>query len=97
MKLSKAQQRVIDYAKADIDFARTHTIREWAIKGEGLISEENIAYKIENYGKYYERQKNAICLTTANTKTLEALRDMGLIEIIRVGGSFPDTIKILNY
>lgn len=30
MKLSKAQQEVMDRAKKEIDFARTHTAYEWA-------------------------------------------------------------------
>lgn len=29
MKISKAQERILTEAKADIDFARTHTFHDW--------------------------------------------------------------------
>lgn len=36
MRLSKAQAKVLEYAKTTIDFARTHSPREWAEKQTGI-------------------------------------------------------------
>lgn len=38
-KLTVAQQRILDEAKEKIDFARTHTLREWAENQTGLTKE----------------------------------------------------------
>ena len=35
MAITKTQKEVLDRAKETIDFARTHTLREWAIKNFG--------------------------------------------------------------
>ena len=119
MRLSKAQQVIIDQAHREIDFARTHTLEEWAEKRKNVPNKDHpwakwyiekygdvefekyrrdrIREYAETYGKYYEREKNAIVLCTANTRTLKKLEELGLIRIIREGGSSPDTIEILNY
>lgn len=104
MKLTKAQEKIMEKAKADIDFARTHTLREWGIKICGLegkeldaYAESQIEYWTKNYGKAYERNKKGICLCTANSRTIKALEQLGLISIIDDGRSLPDLIKVLNY
>ena len=119
MKLSKAQQTIINKAHEEIDFARTHTLEEWAKKRRDLppiddpttkwfIKEhgqdaydryvkEQINGYIKRCGKYYELAREGIVLCTANTRTLNKLESLGLIEIVNIGGSTPDRIKILNY
>lgn len=119
MKLSKAQQAIIDQAHRETDFARTHTLEEWAEKqahvpnkdhpwskwfieeyGEAEFEKyrrDRIKSYSDDYGKYYEREKNAIVLCIANTRTIEKLEKLGLIRIIKKGGSSPDSIEILNY
>ena len=61
-KLSKAQQKVMDDAKAKIDFARTHTLREWAQK-KTRNTEEKIAWRVErcaNYGCTAEEMRQGL-------------------------------------
>lgn len=58
MKLSKAQQKVIDDAKKDIDFARTHSLREWAAKRCRRSETDRI---ITNYSLYgYRTREEAL-------------------------------------
>ena len=119
MKLSKAQQAIMDQAHREIDFARTHTLEEWAEKQRNVPDKDSPAGKwyiekygevefekyrrncireyAETYGEYHEREKNAIVLCMANTRTIEKLEKLGLIRIIKKGGSSPDSIEILNY
>lgn len=104
MKLSGAQKEIIEKAHNEIDFARTHTIIEWATKCLGYLGRELEEYEIDrvesyanDYKKYYEREKNGIVLCRANSRTIKKLEEMGFVEILEVGGSFPDTLKILNY
>lgn len=47
--------------------------------------------------KYYEKYKTGLVLVTANTKTLKKLEELGIIELVSVGNSYPDWIKLLNY
>ena len=91
MKLSNAQQKVMDEAKETIDYARTHTLYEWA----GGI--ESFA---EDYKEYYENNRKGIVLTRCNSKTLEKLENLGLIEILYDSKNKKDGIdhvKVLNY
>ena len=123
MKLTKAQNYIMEKAHKEIDFARTHTLIEWAtneryncidIKDtviarrfneygykslEDAINdvEKELQEYAEKYGKYYYNEKNGVVLTQANSRTLKALERLNLIEIIEDGGSYIDSIKILNY
>lgn len=125
MKLSKAQQEVMNKAKAQIDFARTHTVFEWAQEKthttnediERMVSQADLYYStpekmrkslnerieryVEQYSEYYERERRGEVLTHCNSKTLEKLEKMGLIEIEfdskGYGGYGIDRVKILNY
>lgn len=51
MKLSKAQNEVFEKAKNDIDFARSHTIREWAQKETGY-TDDVIEDLVSRYYQY---------------------------------------------
>lgn len=51
-KLSAAQQKVLDEARAQIDYARTHTKREWLLKHEGFKDEQAMEATIEYLRKY---------------------------------------------
>lgn len=55
MTITKTQKEVLERAKETIDFARTHTLREWAIKNFGYGgTEESIEavakWRDENWG-----------------------------------------------
>ena len=127
MKLTKAQQMIIDDAKRDVDYAREHDFLHWVSKNlcgydldrdwdavpnpylsnefvlrnaqETIAEDEtgNEYFEPFHWKKKYERQKEGECLTRANSRTLEALERIGLIEIIHDGRSNIDTIKLLNY
>lgn len=49
-KLSKAQQTVMDDAKRKIDFARTHTLREWAATKRYPTGYNHITDRWNSYG-----------------------------------------------
>lgn len=62
MKLSKAQQEVMDRAKEKIDFARTHTVYEWAKnKKWGYVGneEEQDAYMERLAKNFHGYRKNS--------------------------------------
>ena len=112
MKLSKAQQAVIDKAKKDIDFARNASYAEWHLKAFRCTPEEQDAH-LRRVGderdvewhknwcmKRFEEEKNGIVLTMCNSRTLEKLKELGLIEIIHDSNGQHcgiDTVKVLNY
>ena len=109
MKLSKAQQEVLDQAKASIDFARSATYFDWLKKAYRLETDEDCMRNIEESKKYfgydygarrYEEDRNGITIVHCNSKTLYKLEELGLIEIIEdsKGQTYGiDTIKVLNY
>ena len=128
MKLTKAQQIILDDAKKYVDYAREHDFLHWAslkLCGYDLdtdwdavpnpyLSNEMVLRKAQDavardeagsseyfepfhWKKAYERERQGECIVHANSKTLEALERLGMIEIIRDGRSGLDTIKLLNY
>lgn len=55
MAITKTQKEVLDRAKETIEFARTHTLREWVIKNFGYggteeAIEEVAKWRDENWG-----------------------------------------------
>ena len=99
MKLTAAQQKVMDQAKEDIDFARTHSFEDWYHKRFSGWDFERTK-KDTFYEERFEEEKAGIALVICNGRTLYKLRDMGLIEIIRdtSGSHFSvDKIRVLNY
>lgn len=100
MKLSKAQQEVLNQAKKDIDLARKFDNHiDWLISRYGEHLAERMS-KRPIWEKSWEEEKNGIVSTSCNSKTLKVLERNGLIEIIRDsnGERFGlDTIKVLNY
>lgn len=109
MKLTSAQQKVMDEAKEQIDLARTMTFDEWFLKTQcnndidvyDGYCKNNPEMKQAMF-KYYENERNAIVLTHCNSKTLEKLQTLGLIEIIHDSKNDKtsygiDHVKILNY
>lgn len=112
MKLSQAQQRVIDQATREIDFARTHNFYDWYRHAMNCAtwSDSEIDDHMEKEGaqwnglggkeyelREYDNRKKGQALVMANTKTLASLERLGIIEIINEGGTYPDTIKVINY
>lgn len=127
MKLTKAQQTIIDEARHNIDYARTHDFIHWVSvhccgydldkdwdavenpflsnayvlkQAQDMVSNDETGYKCfepHYWAQRYEAQKDGESIVHANSKTLEALERMGLIEIIHDGRRGWDTIKLLNY
>lgn len=111
IKLTPAQQKIMDRAQAQIDYARQHTFYDWyrhAYNTAKTLTDEEIDKCIKDWNtscptlkdyerKSYEGARNGEAIMTTNTKTLTALVNMGLIKIIKLGGNYPDTIQILNY
>lgn len=110
MKLSKAQQAVMENAKNRIDFARTHSFDEWHLKHfrntideyKQRNGENSEAHKshIDYVTKRYEEERRGITLAHCNSKTLYKLREYGMIEIVEdsKGETYGiDVIKVLNY
>ena len=108
-KLSKAQEAILNEAKKNIDEARSYkTYEEYAYNTSyrfysRFSSFEEAIQEIREDSLYdigielYEELKSGIAFIKANTRTIEKLEEMGLIEIVRIGGSRYDRIKILNY
>lgn len=91
MKLSKAQQLVMDDAKKSINEARTLSFEAWWDKhGNGRI--ESLA----SYRDMYKEHRAGVAYIWANTRTIKSLEALGLIEIVKLRGTL-DEIKVLNY
>jgi len=109
VKLSNTQQAVMDNAKRQIDEARAYeTYEEYFLSTNNCNSSFNTPEKYkakdlkgwETYKRYWEREREGIVLTHVNSKTIEKLQKLGLIEILRVSTNENmgiDTIKVLNY
>lgn len=108
MKISAAQQKVIDNAKQQIDLARTFKTFEerWTRYAA------NVGYTPEEYARrnpvmyraekmWWEGAVQAIALVHCNSRTLDKLAQAGLIEIVHDSrndrGYGVDSIKLLNY
>ena len=104
MKLSKAQQQVMQDAMQKIDRARAcETFEEYFTKSSEHTPQwlvEMDSYK-EKTLKQWQDEKNGIVSTyKVNTKTLRKLEELDLIKIIydSTGDALgSDTIKVLNY
>lgn len=127
MKLTKAQQKIVNKAKEDIDYARSNDFIHWVSlklcgydmekdwdavpnpylsneyvlkQAQDLIAKDETGYNCfepHHWAKRYERAKHGECIAHANSKTLEALARMGVIEIIHDGRRGWDTIRLLDY
>ena len=122
MKLSKAQQVVMDMAIEKITYARTHDFRHWIAKAHSYplekdwdslpnpyLTNEIVSEYVDRFireddeihngffRRSYEDEKSGITLVTSNSRTIKALEQLGLIEIISDGRSGIDEIKVLNF
>ena len=112
IKLTPAQQKVMDRAYKDIDDARNNDFYGWYNLAYNCDhTKEVIDEHIENFEKRfpglknyhhetYEETKNGRVLTHCNTKTLRKVEEMGLIKIIEdsTGTQFGlDVVQVLNY
>ena len=111
MKLSKAQERVMQDAKQKIDNARAcETFEEYFTKH--IAPYNNGAWKtIESYQtkdpealahhiQFWNNEKDGTVLCEADSRTIRKLEELGLIKIIydSTGDALgSDTIKLLNY
>lgn len=104
MKLSKAQERVMQDARQKVDNARAcETFEEYFTKQS--IHTPQWLIEMDSYKKktleHYQNEKNGIVDTyKVNTRTLRKLEELGLIKIIydSTGDALgSDTIKVLNY
>lgn len=111
MKLSEAQNKVLEIAHIEIDEARKFdTYEEYFMKYESMYKNASYntpeKYKAKDpegwkrYKKYWENRRNGIVLTHCNSRTLWKLEELGYIKIINDScGQYTgiDTIQILNY
>lgn len=111
MKLSSAQQKIIDTAKREIDEARNCDTYEdyfmqYIAKYCNALYNTPDKYKsrdIDGWNKCVEcwkRRKSGIVLAHCNSKTLYKLEEYGLIEILEDSNGQNwgvDKIKLLNY
>lgn len=112
MKLSKAQQEVMNQAKEQIDFARSVNYYDWIRRSffpYKEVTDDQVLEAIEHdkkifgydyFAKTFEEEKNGIALVRCNSRTLYKLQEYGLIEIVKdsKGQTYGiDTIKVLNY
>ena len=104
-KLSATQQKVLEQCYKDIDLARSLSFEEWFFETQCHGRRDVYDYKVKRgfvewAREYYENRKVGIVLTHCNSKTLEALKKAGCIEIIRdsKGEHYGiDRVKVLNY
>jgi len=110
-KLSKAQEKVLEGIKKYINDNKKYATYEEKVLEEKVkphnefclkhgykptTLEKEMEYQ-ERYRKYYDNAVNYnIALCTANSKTLKKLEELGFIEILNEGGSYPDTVKLLT-
>ena len=98
MKLSKAQENVINWMKYRIDDARDNDIKTWVGGNWDYIHHLGYLEKLE---KLYNEERNGIVSSIrCNSRTLVKLEELGLIEIIydSNGECYGcDKAKLLNY
>ena len=110
VKLTPAQQKVMDKAYKDIDDARNNDFYGWYnIVYNCKHTKEEIDEEVKRwvdrynenyYHENYENRKNGMVLTHCNTKTLRKLEEMGLIKIIEDSTGTHiglDVVQVLNY
>lgn len=100
MKLSKAQEKVIDEAKRQINEARESDFVEWCGSNYKHIDEYD-GYR-EKLERMYKENRDGVVEVHCNSRTLYSLENFGLIEIIHDskndGGEIQiDKIRLLNY
>lgn len=104
MKLSKAQAEVYENAKKQVERARENSFREWCKNKwlgdlyEKSANDEKWRAKLE---KEYNENKSGVAEVHCNSKTLYALENFGLIEIIHDSKNDDDfgydKIKVLEH
>ena len=96
-KLSKAQAKLLEELKNEIDKARRLSYPEWLAETQHYFAtpawaderlkkvyEERLQKAVEEkyFYEYWEERRNAIVNIHCNSKTLKKLEELGLIEII---------------
>lgn len=100
MKLTNAQQEVMDDAIRQIDTARALDYMEWLHNQATAIRDLDDAVAREYLKEYWEKHREGLALTHCSSATLRNLEKRGLIEIIRdsAGERYGlDWVKVLNY
>ena len=97
MELTKAQEKVLLNAKKTIDKSRQFNDFEsyYQATYNRPVPDDEREYSF--YKNCWEKNCAGMPLVSASTSTLKALVKKGFVEIINVGGNFPDRIKVLNY
>jgi len=111
-KLTDKQEKVLADAKELIDWARDSKTAEefytryWlrhnssAQDEDGNYTDWRLLKSLEakeRIEEMYQEHLNNVVLIMVDTRALAKFERMGLIEVIKAGGSWPDKIKILNY
>ena len=108
MKLSKAQIKAVEIAKADIDLARAYdSFEEYVIATLSFYKNRGVEYvrdhmdDLKFYKDAWEKERNGIVLSRAGKNTIEALVKMGIFtvveyDVMRRQGVL-DWVKLNNY
>ena len=99
MKLTATQERILSYAKEQIDKARSMSFEEWAVS-EFRVNLATNEQMIEFATKCYEDYRNGIAHCTANGASIKKLEKLGLIEILfdSTNTKFGfDHIRVIDY
>lgn len=102
VKLSKAQEKVMEKAYEKINRARECKDYEEYVMKKTSFSEAGKLEEIKErrYEEYYKMELEGIVLIQCNSKTLRKLEELGLVKILydSTGSHFGiDTVKVLNY
>ena len=103
MKLSAAQQKVLDEAKKQVDTARSCSTYEDYVYATCSNLSNDFKDRLIFDGTlatYWEDRVSGIVRVHCNSKTLRSLQANGLIEVLRdsTGEAVGiDTIKLVNY
>lgn len=104
-KLTTTQQKLLDYVRNSVDEARALSFEEWYTKKQCHGDEETAKRHFTNgcadwAKKYHKEARNGIVCIGCDSRTMWALANAGLIEIVkdstgaRVG---VDKVKLLNH
>ena len=107
MKLTKTQADLMDSLNAEIRNAREcETFEDYFSKY--IAHRVNTAfntpekYKAGNmegwnwWKTVWEQKKNGVVCTITNSRTIKALENLGLIEIVKDGGASPDIVRVIE-
>jgi hypothetical protein len=98
-KLTQTQQNILDGIKEKIKKAKAHeTYESYVLANYDNKSQWQIEMELkeQSYKEYWLQNLDNIALTSCSSSSLRALENKGYIKIIKDGGRFIDTVKLLE-